>query len=113
MSAEHGLKIPVPEPDAAWIEIWTFALTYDGHDRFGGFEGASRLGNATAAEWRNDGRLSDSLAEVRCSLFFEQRQFHHFGRHPGAGEDEYVRVSLRAIRDDVGAFVEGPADELP
>lgn len=105
--------LQVPTADASWPEIWNFALSYNAYDRQGGFNGAARIGNASAERWRHDQSLPNDLPVARAALFFEQRRYRHFDSYPSGGSEMYIRALLERIRDLSGGHVEGPADSLP
>lgn len=63
----------IPGPTGGWVEIGRFALTYDGHMRWGSFEKCAEIANA---------RRDDTLDELRTCSFFEQRRWRHFGEGP-------------------------------
>jgi hypothetical protein len=105
--------IAVPSKNAAWFDIWEFALTYNAYERRGGFDGAARVGNDAVELWTLDASLPEDLATTRAALFFEQRRYHHFGQDPKGKSAVYIRALLTRIRDISGGFVEGPPDRDP
>ena len=88
----------IPAPDAAWLEVASFALSFDGYayrrDQLGGWA------NQAVKRFQRSGTLSRALAlpDLRALLFFEQRRFHHFGTSPDDGDRAYIDALLMAIR---------------
>ncbi|MBK6850690.1 MAG: hypothetical protein IPG93_03505 [Burkholderiales bacterium] len=54
----------IPGPEAGWIEILDFALTFDGYEYWGSFERCAEVAAAKA---------HGNLTGLRTCLFFEQR----------------------------------------
>lgn len=108
-----GDRFPVPRPDAAWLDIWDFALTYNAYDRDGGFGKAAELGNRCIQAWNKDGSLPDDLATARSALFFEQRRHRHFGDDPTGASENYIRALVQRISDLTDGWIDGPTDPLP
>lgn len=79
----------VPEPNADWSTISTFALSFDGYGVHGSFERCAEIANACRSE---------SLTDLRTCLFFEQRRWRHFGEVPDADAMVYIRSLLEQIR---------------
>ena len=105
--------LEVPEASAAMRELWRFALTYNGYDRHGGFQGAADIGNDAAARWADTGELPEDLERARCALFFEQRRYRHFDTDPQGGAATYIRSLVGKIGELSGGRVAGPPDPLP
>ncbi len=103
----------VPEIDAPWLDIWKFALTYNGYDRHGGMEGVAPIANTARHTWDQDGLLPDSLDTSRTALFFEQRRYHHFGNDPTGKDAHYIRALLGQIAELSGGVVTGAHDPYP
>lgn len=80
-----------------------FALSFNGYEEIS-TDGCGKLANRVQQEFRQDaGSLGNyGLTELRASLFFEQRRFHHFGWNPGPNELTYIRALLEAIRRKAG-----------
>lgn len=73
-SKRERVRIPVPPEEAPWMPDWAdFALTYNGYDRHGGFEGASRIAGQVHDDFCRRGTLPEDLNLLRCALFWEQR----------------------------------------
>jgi hypothetical protein len=88
----------IPSSDAPyWQGIDLFALTYDGYAA-GGFHRCAKVGNAAQAEYVATGALPSTLDDLRTCLFFEQRRWRHFDRHPEEESMTYIRALLEAIR---------------
>jgi hypothetical protein len=92
--------------------IWTFALTYDGYRRHGGFAGTTDIANEALTAWRRDGDLPDDLASARAALFFEQRRWRHFGDSPDPESLQYLRALLARIAELSGGYVEAESPHL-
>jgi len=89
----------VPAPDASEDEIQRFALTTNGYERLGTFDRCATLANSALEVWRREQLLPETLGELRCCLFFEQRRWRHFG-YPFDDETlAYVRALIAKIRD--------------
>ncbi|SMO88787.1 SIR2-like domain-containing protein [Geodermatophilus aquaeductus] len=99
-------RVPVPPTTSDEGTIWTFALTYNGYRRHGGFGPTADLANAALASWEQDRRLPDDLASARAALFFEQRRWRHFGTDPRPHDLEYLRALLGRIATLSGGYVE-------
>lgn len=106
-------RLTIPPSVAPWPEIWRFALSYNGYDGHGGFDGAAQIGNASAERWSVDGSLPDSLATARAALFFEQRRHRHFDSDPQPEAAAYIRALVDHIRELSGGNLMGPPDPLP
>jgi hypothetical protein len=106
-------SIPVPDSSAPWFDIWEFALTYNGYDRHGGFDGMAKIGNRAQRDWARRGTLPKGLGMARAALFFEQRRYHHFGTDPEDEDERYVRALLGRIAELGGGVVSGPPDPGP
>lgn len=104
-------RIRVPSPNSGWNrEVVKFALSYNGYDRHGGFEGAAEIGNRLLTSWESSRVVEGNLADLRCALFFEQRRAHHADEPP---DPDYLAALLEAIQLKSGGWVDGPADSLP
>jgi hypothetical protein len=75
----------IPSPEADYVDISEFALTFDGYD----LPNCADLANSRSAE---------TLSELRAVLFFEQRRFRHFGYFPKGEDLEYIRTLIQEIR---------------
>lgn len=51
--------------------------------------------------WMVNKTLTDSMAELRTCLFFEQRRWRHFGETSDKESMTYIRAIIKAIRDKV------------
>lgn len=78
----------IPLPESSWYEISDFALTFRGYD----LPNCAELANSRSAK---------TLTELRASLFFEQRRYHHFGYDPLDEDLEYIRCLVKRIRSKV------------
>ena len=67
----------IPPCDAEWDKINEFALSFNGYDAYGGFEGCAKIAESTLKAYSsNKGVLiSLSLTELRATLFFMQRSW--------------------------------------
>lgn len=88
----------LPAPDAREDAYHTFALSMSGYERTGSFADCAELANTALEQWLSSGSLPQTLRDLRCALFFEQRRWHHYGE----GFDEqafvYVKALVSAIR---------------
>jgi hypothetical protein len=103
--AHSCLFVQVPRELAGVMDIWRFALTYDGYKRHGGFEAVAEIGNAERDAYQETGRLPENLSTARAALFFEQRRWHHFGTSPEGRDLEYLVALVRRIADLSGGHV--------
>lgn len=83
----------VPEVDADWSEIIAFALTYDGYQFWGDFKKCAEIANQAKKVYTEEGRLPNTLTELRTCQFFEQQRWCYFGRIP----DEKSMVYINAL----------------
>jgi hypothetical protein len=111
-ASEPTSGIPVPDPGAPWWQLAEFALTFDGYERFGGFDRLSSMAQAAADAWHNGRTLPATLDEARGSLFFEQRRHRHLGSEPQGASLDYVRALVRSIMDLSGGTVERQSPAL-
>ena len=58
----------------------------------------AELANQTREDWRAKHPLPQSLRDLRCCLFFEQRQWHHHGYGFDEEAMRYARDLISAIR---------------
>jgi hypothetical protein len=105
--------ITVPESDAPWQRVWSFALTWNAYDRLGGFHAVASQASDVKARWQRSGELPNDLETVRTALFLAQRSYRHSGEEPSGQGADYVRGLLDKIRDLSGGAVPGPPDPLP
>ena len=114
MTDRHAEPIPVPDHGAEyWGEIDLFALTYNGYDRHGGFDGTAAINSDVRSKWDKDQTLPDDLEVLRCALFFEQRRWRHIDTHPQGDDLNFIEALVDHIRDLSGGTVPGPADPYP
>lgn len=106
------MRVSVPSPDAPWIELWEFALTYSGYERHGGFEAAAGVANGARARWETRSVMPSSLDEARCALFFEQRRWRHFGSTPTGHDERYITLLVNEIRELSGGTVTVDSDPM-
>lgn len=91
--------VVIPNASDSWENVSKFALSYNGYELFGAESGKFRSGefrsgefgqgddssvenlgsfaNAASERWIREGKLPESLHELRCALFFEQRRAGH------------------------------------
>ena len=93
----------VPLSGAGWVEITSFALTFDGYDFWGSFAKCAGIGNEGARLFAEQRLLPATLTELRTCLFFEQRRYHHFGESPDETVMQYIRALINGIREKVRA----------
>lgn len=79
----------VPADDSGLENLFRFAYTFDGYQRWGSFSRCAEIANA---------RDHGSLVILRTCLFFEVRRWHHFGELPDAEETRYWRSLVAQIR---------------
>ena len=75
----------IPDSESGWDVIDDFALTFRGYD----LPKCGELANS---------RCAKTLTELRASLFFEQRRYHHFGYGPSDEDLKYIRSLVKRIR---------------
>ncbi len=95
-----GKDIPPPNAEYCGV-IDRFALSFDGYSYWGSFEKCAEIGNASAENWKEKKVLPNSLTELRTCLFFEQRRWRHFDKHPDSETIDYIHVLVDAIRSKV------------
>jgi hypothetical protein len=83
----------VPSADAEEDALHRFALSFNGYEENGSFRRCARIANEALARWRETEELPEDLDDLRTSLFFEQRRWHHFGY----GFDEVTMTYVRAL----------------
>ncbi len=98
------------ENTAEWLDIWTFALTFDGYRYFGGDDSApERLSSFASSIETTFGQTSKlpriDLAFLRACLFAQQRHWLKWGgvmtRECPERTAEYLEVLLVAIRNEI------------
>ena len=82
----------IPLPESSWYELSEFALTFRGYD----LPNCAELSNS---------HIAKTLTELRASLFFEQRRYHHFGYDPLDEELEYIRNSDKLLHYSLSALL--------
>jgi len=106
-------EISVPLPGAPWVEVATFAHSYNAYDREGEFDDVADPANALSMSWAETGVFPDSLSVLRSALFFEFRRWHHFGKEPYGAGREYIDALLQKIGEVSGGSVPAPPDRFP
>jgi len=91
----------LPSPNADWSIINQFALSFNGYDHWGSFEKCAEIGNESAETFGKKKTLPKSLTDLRTSLFFEQRRWHHFGEVPDKQTMIYIHALVEAIREKI------------
>ncbi len=91
----------MPVSGSGWREIGRFALSFNGYEWWGSFQGCAEVAERGLEAFRATGRLPDSLAGLRTCLFFEQRRWRHFGLDPDEEAMRYISALLEGIRDRV------------
>lgn len=81
----------------------TFAMTFDGYEEFGSFEGSSTPANTALRRYKSSGHLPESLTQLRNCIFFEHRRWRHSGENSSPQAQEYIEALLEAIRAKVFA----------
>jgi len=88
--------------------VLSFAsMTFYGYDRFGGHEKLAEFANGALKHWRRDGSLPTNERDLRGSLFFEARRWHHLGAEPDAEAEHYIRSLLGGIHRVTDGTVQG------
>jgi hypothetical protein len=87
----------LPPGDAAWDVIKAFARSYDAYRQYGDNQALGALANGKAQEPR-----CCTLSELRAALFYEYRQFNHFGYDPDANAMLHIRALVEEIRERLG-----------
>ncbi|HLX88115.1 MAG TPA: hypothetical protein VKR22_06630 [Acidimicrobiales bacterium] len=90
----------VPRRDSPWEVVQAFALTYDGHAYW---DDVAELAGRGWRDWARTGAVYGRIDQLRGSLFYEQRRWHHFGEAPSERAAQYVWALLDAIREHVAA----------
>lgn len=103
---EPKLTTNLPPAGAPWYpDILAFAITFDGYEAFG-----DQLGDVAHANWarfRGDGRLPQSLTELRATLFFLHR-FIRWNEDTGGGpSDDEMRFGHALIEAIRAQLVDG------
>lgn len=82
----------IPDQNASWEEIATFALTFDGYDFWDTFKKCAEIANK---------HRHDSLTDLRTCLFFEQRRWRHLDKKPDENSMTYILSVVDKIRNKV------------
>ena len=90
----------IPADDAPWLQIATFALSFNGYAYAGSFERCAAIANEP---------MPRDIDDVRCALFFEQRRWRHFGEEPDARALAHIRALLARLREHLAAGRDAPA----
>ena len=92
----------IPAPNAEyWGVIDRFARSFDGYGCWGSFDKCSEIGNNSRQSWQEKKVLPLSQTELRTCLFFEQRRWRHFEKHPDREAMTYIHALVEAIRSKV------------
>lgn len=95
---------------AEWLEIWTFALTFDGYRYFGGDDSAperlSQFASSIETSFERNSELPRiDLAFLRACLFTQQRHWLKWGgvmtRECPPNTAEYLEALLNATRNEI------------
>jgi hypothetical protein len=84
----------IPEPSADWATIGRFALTFDSR------EAGPYLKRPPDPRELS---VSSSLVDLRHYIYFQQRRWNHFGRHPDPVTVQGVREVMWMIRTKLEA----------
>jgi hypothetical protein len=91
-----------PSRFAPWGLIRPFAQRFNGYDFFGSLRSCGIVANTLLQLYLRDRKLTEaSLGELRSSLFFEARRYHHYGWDPTPEEMPYIWSLIEAIRECV------------
>lgn len=93
-------KRAVP-PDADWLSISGFALTFDGYEHFGSSERCAEVANNVQHLFHETGALPNNLDTLRGCLFYEQRRWRHFDETPDGEAWRYIQALVAAIRNAI------------
>lgn len=90
-----------------WLDLWRFALTFDGYRYFGGDDGAAerlgRFADSIRDAFQKDGKLPAlDLAQLRACLFFEQRRWCKASM---TGPDERAKNYLQHLLATITASI--------
>lgn len=97
--------VRVPDDQAGFRELLTFAYTYNGYDLHGGPEGLSEVVLAVHRHWERAGELPDDVDVLRACLFFQQRSHYWDGGLWDFGTEPFVVALLQQIRALSGGTV--------
>ena len=87
----------IPQPEAGWYEIGSFALTFNGYEFHGSLDACGEIANHWLKTYETDGALPETLTDLRTCLFFEQRRWRHYGYDPDEETMLYIRALVAAI----------------
>lgn len=88
----------IPAPDADLLEVWRFALQFDGYGVYGSNPALGEVANRASERWHRSGELPSDPVVLRSCLFFEQRRWRHLAVDPTGRSLEYVRALVESIR---------------
>ena len=92
----------IPKPFEKYtIEVQEFALTFNGYEYSGSFDGCAELADKSAEGYHAFRRLPEGLSELRACLFFEQRRWRYVQEDPTGEDLEYVKALVEAIREKI------------
>jgi hypothetical protein len=103
----------IPPPEASWMAIVDFASTWDAYIYWGSFEKCAEIANTWAKRYYEEGKLPETLEELRTCLFFEWRRWRHLGDPPPKEAMRYVWDLVEAIRRKVRERQQERRDKLP
>ncbi|GAB3827713.1 hypothetical protein ACFPIJ_08030 [Dactylosporangium cerinum] len=72
-------SVRVPDEQAGFPELVTFAHTYNGYDLHGGSAGLAELAVPVQRHWERTGELPGDVDVLRACLFFQQRSHYWDG----------------------------------
>jgi hypothetical protein len=103
----------IPPPEASWMAIVDFASTWDAYIYWGSPKKCAEIANTWAKRYYEEGKLPETLEELRTCLFFEWRQWRHLGDPPPKEAMRYVWDLVEAIRRKVRERQQERRDKLP
>ncbi len=97
--------VRVPDADAGFPELVTFAHTYNGYDLHGGPAGLNEVTIPVHREWKRTGDLPGDVDALRACLFFQQRSHYWDGGLWDFETEPFVVALLARIRALSGGTV--------
>ncbi|HXY85276.1 MAG TPA: hypothetical protein VEH52_07305 [Gaiellaceae bacterium] len=88
----------LPAPGSEWSEYASFASTFDPEQRYRSVDVASEVANWAFSRWQKNGRLPESVDEIRACLYFEQRRWRFIGHEPNPEGMRWVQALVAEMR---------------
>ena len=99
---------PSPDPPDG---LARFALGFDGYAHWG--DRCGERADEAARTFRDEGRLPESLSDLRACLFYEHERWRWMGRAPDDEGRRYLQALLDAIRRGVDQNVHSKRSSTP